>query len=173
MDVDNHHLRIFYAKHYLVSKLPRPAPLIVFIHGLGGQITQFEPLLRYFCQVADVLAIDLPGCGQSPLTDRNWGLYTTDALATLVNRVVEDKASGAKVILVGHSLGCFIAGTLALRLVDKCLAVVLLCPEAEISQQERNGIRLITSLPEFVFNIFRRRDRSYFSCRAFRNVIDK
>lgn len=161
MDVDPHRVRVFYTPHSLVSILPKPLPLIVFIHGLGGQINQFEPLLKYFGQVADVMAIDLPGCGESPLTDRRWNLYTTDALATLVLRVIDNKCPGRKVILVGHSLGTLIAGRLALKLRERCVAVVLLCPKAGISEDERNVIRLITRLPEFVFNMFRKGDRAY------------
>jgi len=161
MDVDPYRVRVFYAPHSLVSILPKPLPLIVFIHGLGAQINQFEPLLNYFGQVADVMAIDLPGCGESPLTDRRWELYTTDALATLVLRVIEEKCPKRKVILVGHSLGALIAGTLALRLRERCVATVLLCPKAGISQEERKVIRFITRLPEFAFNLLRKRDRVY------------
>jgi pimeloyl-ACP methyl ester carboxylesterase len=164
VSVDSLRLRVFYAEHSLVTKLPKPTPLIVFIHGLGGQINQFEPLLQYFGQVADVLALDLPGCGQSPLTDRRWELYTTDGLANLVHRVIEQKMVGRKVILVGHSLGTMITGRLALSLGELCLAVVLLCPKAEISEKEQKGIRLMTNLPEFVFNMFRKRDRAYVPC---------
>jgi pimeloyl-ACP methyl ester carboxylesterase len=159
LDLATHHFRIFYASHSLVAILPKPMPIIVFIHGLGGQLNQFEPLLKYFCQVADVLAIDLPGCGQSPLTDRRWDQYATEALVNLVNRVIEEKTKGRKVILVGHSLGSIIAATLALKLCETCLGLVLLCPKAEISEKERKGILLATCLPEFVFNIFRKRDR--------------
>jgi pimeloyl-ACP methyl ester carboxylesterase len=144
-----------------VSKLPRPTPLIVFIHGLGGQINQFEPLLKYFGQVADVLALDLPGCGQSPLLDARWDQFTTDALANLVRKVIDQIAEGRKIVLMGHSLGTMITGNLALKMGDRCLAVVLLSPKAEISEKEVKGIRLLTSLPEFVFNIFRKRDRAY------------
>ena len=163
IDVGTHRIRIFYAEHSLVTILPKPTPLIVFIHGLGGQINQFEPLLKYFSQVADVLALDLPGCGGSPLTDRNWDQYTTESLVNLVHNVIEDKMRNRKVVLMGHSLGTLIVGRLALKLGEKCLATVLLCPKAEISQQERRGIQLMTKLPEFVFNIFRKRDRAY--CR--------
>ena len=159
MDVDPYCVRVFYAPHSLVSILPKPIPLIVFVHGLGGQINQFEPLLKYFDQIADVMAIDLPGCGQSPLIDRRWELYTTDALAKLVLRIIDEKCPNRKAILVGHSLGTFITGTLALRLRERCVAVVLLCPKGGISDEERKGIRLIVRLPEFVFNIFRKRDR--------------
>ena len=161
IDVGTHRIRIFYAEHSLGSILPKPTPLTVFIHGIGGQINQFEPLLKYFCHVADVLALDLPGCGGSPLIDRNWNEYTTESLVELVHRVIEDKIRNRKVVLIGHSLGTLIAGRLALKLGEKCLACVLLCPKAEISKQERKGIQLVTTLPEFVFNIFRKRDRAY------------
>jgi pimeloyl-ACP methyl ester carboxylesterase len=160
IDVDSQRLRIFFEQHSLVAKLPKPCPLIVFIHGLGGQINQFEPLLKYFGQVTDVLAIDLPGCGQSPFTDRSWDSYTTDALADLVYRVICDRLTTRKAILVGHSLGTLIVGRLALKLGDKCLAAILLCPKSEISEKEDKGRQFITKLPEFVFNLFRKRDRA-------------
>ena len=161
--MDNHPIRVFYAEHSLLSVLPKPMPLIVFIHGLGGQINQFEPLLKYFSQIADVLAPDLPGCGGSPINDRNWDQYTTESLVSLVHRVIERRIKHRKVVLIANSLGSLIAGKLALKLGDTCLAIVLLCPKAEISEQERRGIRLITRLPEFVFNIFRKQDRAYVS----------
>jgi pimeloyl-ACP methyl ester carboxylesterase len=154
-------LRIFFSPHLLSTKLPRATPLIVFVHGLGGQINQFEPLLRYFGQVADVLALDLPGCGKSPFVDRQWEHYTTDALANLVGKVIEERIAGRKVVLVGHSLGCMVTGTLALKMGDQCLAMVLLCPKAEITEKEERGRRFLAGLPEFMFNIFRKRDRAY------------
>lgn len=161
IDIDSHHLRIFYASHSLVSCLPKPPPLFVFIHGLGGQINQFEPLMKYFCQVADVFALDLPGCGQSPLTDRRWDQYTTEALAELVDKAISSKVDNRKVVIIGHSLGTMIAGRLAVSLGDKCLAVVLLCPKAEISVKEEKGTRMLVKIPEFVINLLRRRDRAY------------
>jgi predicted alpha/beta-fold hydrolase len=161
IDLHPYRIRIFHARHSFQPILPKPIPLIVFIHGLGGQINQFEPLLKCFCQVADVLAVDLPGCGGSPLTNRNWDLYTTEALTTLVHWTIEDKISDRKVVIIGHSLGSLIAGSLALKLEDKCLACVLLCPKAKISEKERRGIRFMTRLPEFIFNIFRKWDRMY------------
>lgn len=110
--------------------------------------------------MADVLAIDLPGCGQSSLTDLQSEHYTTDALADLVQKIIGDKISNRKIVIVGHSLGTMIAGRLALKLGEKCLAVVLLCPKAEISPKEAKATRMVTRLPEFVINILRRRDRA-------------
>jgi len=136
-------------------------PLIVFIHGLGGQINMFEPLLKYFGQVADVLAIDLPGCGGSPMIPPDWDQYTSDALATLIKRVLDERCTNRKLILIGHSLGTILVGRIAMLYADKCLATVLLSPKAEISEKEAKGILFITSLPQFVFNFFRRQDRTY------------
>ena len=160
-EVDGHCLRVFFSPHLLFPKLPKATPLIVFVHGLGGQINQFEPLLQYFGQVADVIAVDLPGCGKSPLIDRSWDLYTTDALANLVDKVIQKRVAGRKVVLVGHSMGCMITGNLALKLGEQCLAMVLLCPRAEITEKEEQGIRIIARLPEFVYNIFRKLDRRF------------
>jgi pimeloyl-ACP methyl ester carboxylesterase len=75
--------------------------------------------------------------------------------------VIDERIAGRKVVLVGHSMGCMIVGNLALKMGEQCLALVLLSPKAEISEKEERGIRLITRLPEFVFNIFRKRDRAY------------
>ena len=124
-------------------------------------MSQFEPLLKYFGQVADVFAVDLPGCGRSPFVHKDGNLYTTDALATLVNRVLDEKLNGRKVILIGHSMGATIVATLARRLGNRCLAQLLLCPRAEISDKERTAVRLLAALPEFLFNVFRKRDRMY------------
>lgn len=66
-----------------------------------------------------------------------------------------------KVVLMGHSMGALIVGRLALKLGEKCLACVVLCPKAEITEKERRGIGLMTWLPEFMFNIFRKWDRAY------------
>jgi len=159
-DVDGRQLRVFYSPHSLLTTLPKQMPLIVFIHGVGGQIGQFERLLRYFGQVADVLALDLPGCGKSPFTDRRWESYTTEALAELVLHVVERKLQGRKVIVVGHSLGCMMSGRLASKLGETCLAVVLLCPKAEITEKEERGRKLL-HLPETVLNVLRKFDRMY------------
>jgi len=121
----------------------------------------FEPLLKYFGQVADVLAIDLPGCGGSPMILPDWDQYTSDALATLIKRVLDERCTNRKLILIGHSLGTILVGRIAMLYADKCLATVLLSPKAEISEKEAKGILFITSLPQFVFNFFRRQDRTY------------
>lgn len=44
-----------------VSKELHESPIIVFIHGLGGQMSQFEPLMGLLSQCLETLSLDLPG----------------------------------------------------------------------------------------------------------------
>lgn len=113
-------LRIFFSRHAQADKLPTkpaPLPLLVFIHGLGGSVAQFNPLLTSLVNLASCLSIDLPGCGLSAFDPKlPWDAYTVDALAELVGKVIEDyreKDTGQGVVLIGHSLGCSIAALLA------------------------------------------------------------
>jgi pimeloyl-ACP methyl ester carboxylesterase len=117
--------------------------------------------LQYFGQVADVLSLDLPGCGKSPFVDKRWESYTTDAYAELVTKVIEERLAGRKVVLVGHSMGCMVVAKVVLKMGERCLAMVMLCPRAKITAEEDRGRRIIARLPEFVFNILRKLDRAY------------
>lgn len=45
-------------------------PLLVFIHGLGGQLSQFEPILQEFRNCSDIFGIELPGFGNSKRPSR-------------------------------------------------------------------------------------------------------
>src|SRR5690554_2955152 len=81
-------IRVFYRYHPKASKLPPKLPLVVFIHGLGGQIQQFQYVVDYFVHIGHVLAIDFPGCGRSEFAPKDPAAYTTAALCALVASVV-------------------------------------------------------------------------------------
>ncbi len=93
-------LRVFYRRHPQADQLPTspgPLPLLVFLHGLGGSVAQFQPLLNSLVHLSSCLALDLPGCGASDFVETAWEAYTTDALAELLELVVDDyreKADG-------------------------------------------------------------------------------
>lgn len=55
-------IRTVYHPHPQAAKLPT-LPLLVFIHGLGGSVAQFAPMLTSMINVGPCLAIDFPGCG--------------------------------------------------------------------------------------------------------------
>lgn len=85
--------------HYRVEGESNPT--LIFIHGFGCEIQDWQPLIlalsgRYRC-----VALDLPGHGRSSKATE----ATVAEMARAVN-TVRDHSKGRPVILIGHSLGC-------------------------------------------------------------------
>ncbi|SPO02913.1 related to peroxisomal serine-active lipase [Cephalotrichum gorgonifer] len=167
-------LRIFYRQRDKIDELPsvpHPLPLLVFIHGLGGSAAQFAPLLTSLVPIASCLAIDLPGCGRSEFGEKAWAAYTTEALAELLETIIEDyrdKKAGQNVVLVGHSMGTSLCAYLASKefphktdLVNRISGLVAICPVAgpPAEQVVRKFKFLLSYVPEWLFNLWRRWDR--------------
>lgn len=163
-------IRTFYNEHTQASKLPADLPLIVLIHGLGGSAAQFAPLLNSLTQIAPCLAIDLPGCGLSDFKPDDIEAYTTTAFAELLHVAIDEhrnKEANQKVVLIGHSMGCSIAALLASSssplhhlCADTIISLIAICPRSRgISEEEMRGIRRVSYLPSFVFDLLRMADR--------------
>lgn len=162
-------VRVISIPHPKASKLPKlpKLPVVVFIHGLGGQLNQFEPLIDYFSYFAEVLALDLPGHGQSE-GPTEWQVYTPKALVDAIEQVIVDKLpdpASQRVVLVGHSMGTQLSVRLAQRFASEntasptCIGLVAICPPAEVPQGLRNIKNSLRCLPPFMFDIFRAADR--------------
>jgi pimeloyl-ACP methyl ester carboxylesterase/protein-tyrosine phosphatase len=145
-------------------------PLLVFIHGLGGSVAQFNPILLSLTNLASCLAIDLPGCGLSTFEPTKWDAYNSDALAHLLAVVIETYRAvdeNQQVILVGHSMGCSLAALLAspssphAQLLSEHVAgLIAICPKADpLTPEEAKKIKGITSMPGFLFDLLRKWDR--------------
>jgi pimeloyl-ACP methyl ester carboxylesterase/protein-tyrosine phosphatase len=166
-------IRTFYHPHPHADKLPaepRPIPLLVFIHGLGGSMAQFAPLLGSLVNIAPCLGIDMPGCGLSSFAPKTWDAYSVEAIATLLKTVIEEHQvdqSTRGIILVGHSMGCSLAAFLASknspdasRLDSDVLAVVAICPKGSPpTRREASIYRKLLSVPDFMLDGLRWLDR--------------
>lgn len=166
-------IRTFFRPHPQAAKLPStptPLPLLVFIHGLGGSLAQFHPLLTSLVNVAPCLGVDLPGCGLSKFSPTTWEHYTIGALVELLSAVItehcpENEHQG--VILVGHSMGCSLSALLAsatspLRAKQgiHVLALIAICPQASPpSDQQTRTYKKLLRIPTPIFNLWRRWDR--------------
>jgi pimeloyl-ACP methyl ester carboxylesterase len=97
-------------------------PPVVVLHGWGGRIESMAPVLTCLSNDFRVLALDLPGFGQSPVPDGVWG---TGDYAAFVRDVLAD-AGVERAHFVGHSFGAktslYLSGSGG-RLVDKLVAV--------------------------------------------------
>lgn len=166
-------LRIFYRRHPKADELPKvpsPLPLLVFVHGLGGSVAQFHPLLTSLLPVASCLAIDLPGCGRSEFSETSWDAYTTAALAELLETIIEsyrDKKAGQQVVLIGHSMGTALCAYLSskdlphtTKLADNIVGLVAICPVSGPPPEEKVRIfRMLLWIPGWIFNLWRMWDR--------------
>jgi pimeloyl-ACP methyl ester carboxylesterase/protein-tyrosine phosphatase len=166
-------VRTFFCRHPHMDKFPskpNPIPLLVFVHGLGGSLAQFHPLLTSLSNVGPCFGIDLPGCGLSSFSPKSWDAYTVEALAELLAVAIEryrDKAAGQGVVLIAHSLGCSLSALLAsstspvkTELQQHILGLIAVCPRASPpSPQEVALFRRLLWIPNPVFNAWRLWDR--------------
>lgn len=140
------------------------------MHGLGGSVAQFSPLLTSLVNVAPCLAIDLPGCGLSAFEPTDPAAYSIETLAALVAEAIEqhrDVENQQKVILVGHSLGCSMAvllasstSPLASSISKDVVGVVAICPRAgSFTDTQTKRLGLVHYIPTTVFDAFRLLDQ--------------
>ncbi|KAG5289741.1 dual specificity phosphatase [Histoplasma ohiense] len=166
-------IRTFLYPHPHIEELPTepsPLPLLVFIHGLGGSLTQFHPLLTSLVNVAPCFGIDLPGCGLSSFSPKSWAAYSVEALATLLAVAIDqyrDKERGQKIVLIAHSLGCSLSALivssespLMLSLQEHIIGLIAVCPPAgDPSEKTTESFRRLLYIPNPIFDLFRRWDR--------------
>jgi len=166
-------VRVFYRQHPQADKFPTepaPLPLLVFIHGLGGSVAQFHPLLTSLVNLAPCLAIDLPGCGMSKLKPRDWSAYQTDTLVELLDTIIDEyreKDTRQGVVLIGHSMGASFAAQLASvnsprksKISQHVIGLVAVCPKADPpSEQETTLFKKLLLIPGPLFNAWRSWDR--------------
>ena len=166
-------IRTFYRPHSQADKLPNkptPLPLLVFVHGLGGCLASFSPILTSLINIAPCLGIDLPGCGRSAFSPTAWDAYTPEALAELLGVVIAEHCSaeeGQGVVLIGHSMGCSLSLLVATSNFAhqknkhvEVLSLIGVCPQASPpSGKVATRYKMLLRIPTFIFDIMRTIDR--------------
>ncbi|CCF58463.1 hypothetical protein KAFR_0E03110 [Kazachstania africana CBS 2517] len=138
--------------------------LFLCIPGLGGNLEQFEPLVRLIdASNKNFLAIDLPGFGKS----EDYSNYSMTHIATLIDQMLETVIGTApdnyKINVMGHSMGTHLALHFY-ELFNKKYTVEKLIlvspPKPQIDQLAKNrtfiqfGLRTLFKLP-WVFDFYR------------------
>ena len=96
-------------------------PVLVLVHGWGGDSRTWAPVIAGLRDFAPVQLIDLPGFGAAPALDEFALAAVLDALAAQLPE---------RCLLVGWSLGAMLAVQLAARLPQQVLGVVSLAANA-------------------------------------------
>jgi pimeloyl-ACP methyl ester carboxylesterase len=104
---------------------PPDAPAIVFVHGTRLTRGMWAPQTDALRDEFRVIALDLPGHGT--LGGRE---FTLDAAAEQVGAVIDDAAAG-RAVVVGLSLGGYVAMTLAARSPERLRGLVVSGATAE------------------------------------------
>ncbi|CAG8576427.1 9869_t:CDS:2, partial [Acaulospora colombiana] len=151
--VRNKQYRAVHIPHELGSNVP----LMVFIHGFGGQAAQWEHQLEYFSSAANVLAVDLLGCGKSEVSNRPDD-YKTESLVDDLEELLKSFPSENKV-LICHSYGCCLGAFLYQRIKNTVKAMTLISVKAEMTEKEMNKRKLLKFTPDAFFDLIRALDR--------------
>lgn len=138
--------------------------VFLLIHGLGGSMDQFQPLMKLLSLLKyRVIALDLPGFGQSGSSTNGYDmLYVTSVVKKVVDNNIENKTD-VDFKVVGHSMGCYIASHFVQMYheeynIDK---LVLTCPPPpSISTLRQDNYIMKMAMrglmwAPFIFNIYR------------------
>lgn len=125
-----HHGHIYYEQEGNKS-----GPSILFIHGLGGTTNTYQPLVSSL-QDFNLVRFDWAGHGRSTLPQKtSIDSYVEDAEAIINHFSLKD------ITVVGHSLGCLVALTLAAKEPSLISKLVLYGPIKAPPQAGRDGAK--------------------------------
>jgi len=96
-------------------------PIFLFIHGIGGNKTNFQPLISCLPD-SQCWAVNLPGYGSSALLDVE---LTFPALSDWLGQFIE-RQIGQPVHLVGHSIGGMLALEHIIRAPEQAASLTML-----------------------------------------------
>lgn len=100
---------------------------IVLLHGWGCDSRTWQPLLPYLQQHGEVIAIDLPGFGESVALPE----FKLEAALALIEQQLPERA-----VLIGWSLGGMLAVALAQRFPQKITHLITLATNAKFVASE-------------------------------------
>ena len=113
---------------------PKPTEFVL-VHGIGMGRAVYTGVAETLSGHGRVLALDLPGFGDSP---EPGSAATLEQTAKTVARFISAETAGA-VVLVGHSMGTQVVAEIALRRPELVSALVLIAPT--VNRYERTAFR--------------------------------
>ena len=111
------------AAHYYPCLQSQPSsPEIVLLHGWGSASQSWQPLIPALQNIANIIALDLPGFGESASIPE----FTLDAVVQLIAAQLPEKC-----VLIGWSLGGMLAVQIAARYPNKISRIITLAANAK------------------------------------------
>ncbi|HLF00467.1 MAG TPA: alpha/beta fold hydrolase, partial [Anaerolineales bacterium] len=128
----------------------RPQWTMVFVHGFGGQASQWKYQLRKFSNANRVIALDLRGHGQSdaPLDREAYRMADIQADLLIALDLLEVKE---KFVLIGHSFGGAIVTEFAHTYPERVARLILVAASGQY--RIKPHLRLALRLPTAALNL--------------------
>jgi pimeloyl-ACP methyl ester carboxylesterase len=117
---------------------PLDAPAIVFVHSTRLSRQQWAPQIRRLAGRFRCVALDLPGHGARAAEP-----FTTDAAAAAVIEAIEGGVPAGRAVVVGLSLGGYVAIDVAERAPERVAGLVLAGCSADPVGPSAAGIRIL------------------------------
>jgi pimeloyl-ACP methyl ester carboxylesterase len=126
-------------------------PPLLFLHGLIGRWTHWVEQLTAFAPSHRVIAVDLPGFGDSPLPAR--GGISVPIYARTIERLMEALQLSAAAF-VGHSMGGFTSVELAINFPERVERLLLVSPAGLSTYDNPRSLLLLAQARRFkgIFN---------------------
>lgn len=144
--------------HYDVSENFTPKNYLVFLHGLGGDLTALDLLRGHFHKAGySTLAIDLRGQGNSGRPHKKNAYELPRVAEDVISVINEEKLTDF--ILIGHCYGGMVAVRVAHELKEKIKQLVLIDSSygvpwfGKIFKLAPITMRMLFSIPQILPNI--------------------
>lgn len=137
-----------------------PRRTMVFLHGFGGQATQWRHQLQKFAEENRVIALDLPGHGRSdPLP----GGFAMPEIQSALQSALERLGVREPFVLLGHSFGGGIASVFVMENPKRVSHLVLMATPAEFRLNV--SYRLMLSLHSSILRLSAPLTRAWLGAR--------
>jgi pimeloyl-ACP methyl ester carboxylesterase len=120
-------------------------PPLVFIHGLIERWTQWVEQLSAFASSHRVIAIDLPGFGDSPMPAEK---ISVSGYARTIEKLL-DALEVSAAAFVGHSMGGFTSVELAINFPERVERLVLISPAGLSTYNNLRNLWLVAQMRRF------------------------
>jgi pimeloyl-ACP methyl ester carboxylesterase len=120
-------------------------PPLVFVHGLIERWTQWLEQLTAFAGNHHVIAMDLPGFGNSPMPAER---ISIPLYARTIEQLLQTLQIGAATF-VGHSMGGFTSVELAIDFPERVERLVLVSPAGLSTYENPRDLRVVAQMRRF------------------------
>ncbi|MGY6558923.1 MAG: alpha/beta fold hydrolase [Nitritalea sp.] len=124
-----------------IASIQKGRPCLLFLHGFLEDHRIWQAALPALEGEFELLLVDLPGFGQSPMPAETEGPLSVESVAVSLLDWLEEQDATENLFLIGHSLGGYIALALAELLGAKLKGICLFHSTAFADSPEKQRMR--------------------------------